>query len=85
MNPLTVMVPTVYHWGNGQNYENQNVENQKELRKPSKPSQRRKDDQNVEKRIFRTSKSELSQRRKEFITTTNIRTSKRTSTVIICL
>jgi hypothetical protein len=29
--------------GNGQNYENQNVENQKELRKPSKPSQRRKD------------------------------------------
>ena len=29
--------------GNGQNYENQNVENQKELRKPCKPSQRRKD------------------------------------------
>ena len=29
--------------GNGQNYENQNVENQKELRKPSKPSLRRKD------------------------------------------
>ena len=50
--------------GKGQNNENQNVENQKELRKPSKPSQRRKDDQNVEKRIFRTSKSELSQRRK---------------------
>jgi hypothetical protein len=29
--------------GNGQNYEYQNVENQKELRKPCKPSQRRKD------------------------------------------
>ena len=29
--------------GNGQNYENQNVENQKELRKPCKPSQRRKE------------------------------------------
>ena len=29
--------------GNGQNYENQNVENQKELRKPIKPSQRRKE------------------------------------------
>ncbi len=29
--------------GKGQNYENQNVENQKELRKPCKPSQRRKD------------------------------------------
>ena len=29
--------------GDGQNYENQNVENQKELRKPYKPSQRRKD------------------------------------------
>ena len=63
--------------GNSQNYENQNVENQKELRKPCKPSQRRKDDQNVEKRIFRTSKSKLSQRRKELITTTKITTSKR--------
>ena len=71
--------------GNGQNYENQNVENQKELRKPCKPSQRRKDDQNVEKRIFRTSKSKLSQRQKELITTTKITTSKRTSKVIICL
>ncbi len=30
-------------WGKGQNYENQNVENQKEHRKPCKPSQRRKD------------------------------------------
>jgi hypothetical protein len=30
-------------WGEGQNYENQNVENQKELRKPCKPSQRRKE------------------------------------------
>ena len=30
-------------WGNSQNYENQNVENQKELRKPIKPSQRRKE------------------------------------------
>ena len=70
--------------GNGQNYENQNVENQKELRKPCKPSQRQKNDQNVEKRIFRTSKSELSQRRKELITTTKITTSKRTSKVIIC-
>ncbi len=29
--------------GEGQNYENQNVENQKELRKPCKPSQRRKE------------------------------------------
>ena len=29
--------------GNSQNYENQNVENQKELRKPIKPSQRRKE------------------------------------------
>ena len=29
--------------GKGQNYENQNVKNQKELRKPCKPSQRRKD------------------------------------------
>jgi hypothetical protein len=29
--------------GKGQNYENQNVENQKEHRKPCKPSQRRKD------------------------------------------
>ena len=29
--------------GKGQNYENQNVENQKELRKPIKPSQRRKE------------------------------------------
>ena len=72
---------TLHLMGNGQNYENQNVENQKELRKPCKPSQRRKDDQNVEKRIFRTSKSELSQRRKELITTTNITTSKRTSKV----
>ena len=53
--------------GNGQNYENQNVENQKELRKPCKPSQRRKDllkrserqkanYQNVKKRIITTSK-----------------------------
>ena len=53
--------------GNGQNYEYQNVENQKELRKPCKPSQRRKDllkrserrkanYQNVEKRIITTSK-----------------------------
>ncbi len=72
------------NWGNGQNYKNQNVENQKELRKPCKPSQRRKDEQNVEKRIFRTSKSELSQRRKELITTTKITTSKRTSKVIMC-
>jgi hypothetical protein len=67
--------------GNGQNYENQNVENQKELRKACKPSQRRKDDQTVEKRIIRTSKSELSQRRKELITSTKITTSKRTSKV----
>jgi hypothetical protein len=29
--------------GEGQNYKNQNVENQKELRKPCKPSQRRKE------------------------------------------
>jgi hypothetical protein len=29
--------------GKGQNYENQNVENQKEHRKPCKPSQRQKD------------------------------------------
>ncbi len=29
--------------GEGQNYENQNVENQKELRKPCLPSQRRKE------------------------------------------
>ena len=29
--------------GKGQNYENQNVKNQKEHRKPCKPSQRRKD------------------------------------------
>jgi hypothetical protein len=29
--------------GEGQNYENQNVENQKELRKPCKPSQRQKE------------------------------------------
>ena len=53
--------------GNGQNYEYQNVENQKELRKPCKPSQRRKDllkrserqkanFQNVKKRIITTSK-----------------------------
>ena len=34
-------------------------------------------DQNVEKQIITTSKSELSQRRKELITTTKIRTSKR--------
>ena len=34
-------------------------------------------DQNVEKRIITTSKSKLSQRRKELITTTNITTSKR--------
>ncbi len=53
--------------GDSQNYENQNVENQKELRKPCKPSQRRKEllkrserrkaiFQNVEKRIITTSK-----------------------------
>ena len=72
---------TSFFTGNSQNYENQNVENQKELRKPCKPSQRRKDDQNVEKQIFRTLKSELSQRRKELITTTNITTTKRTSKV----
>ncbi len=53
--------------GKGQNYENQNVENQKELQKPCKPSQLRKDllkrserrkanFQNVEKRIITTSK-----------------------------
>ena len=29
--------------GKGQNYKNQNVKNQKEHQKPSKPSQRRKD------------------------------------------
>ena len=58
----------MYHnLGKGQNYENQNVENQKELRKPCKPSQRRKDllkrserrkanYQNVKKRIITTSK-----------------------------
>jgi hypothetical protein len=34
-------------------------------------------DQNVEKRIITTSKSKLSQRRKELITTTKITTSKR--------
>ena len=34
-------------------------------------------DQNVKKRIITTSKSELSQRRKELITTTKIRTLKR--------
>ncbi len=38
-------------------------------------------DQNVEKRIITTSKSKLSQRRKELITTTKITTSKRTSKV----
>ncbi len=42
--------------GEGQNYENQNVENQKELRKPCKPSQRWKEllnyeNHNVEKNI----------------------------------
>ncbi len=53
--------------GKGQNYKNQNVENQKELRKPCKPSQRQKDllkqserrkanYQNVEKRIITTLK-----------------------------
>ena len=29
--------------GEGQNYENQNVKNQKELQKPCKPSQRQKE------------------------------------------
>jgi hypothetical protein len=59
-----------HEMGEGQNYENQNVENQKELRKPCKPSQRRKE---LLKR---------SERRKELITTTKITTLKRTSKVI---
>ena len=48
--------------GNGQNYENQNVENQKELRKPCKPSQRRKD---LLKRSERR-KGKRSEHRKEY-------------------
>ena len=62
--------------GKGQNYENHNVENQKD-------SENSVDDQNiemvflvdqnVEKRIITTSKSKLS----ELITTTKITTSKR--------
>jgi hypothetical protein len=62
-----MLICWVKYLGNGQNYENQNVKNQKELRKPCKPSQRRKDllkrserrkanYQNVEKRIITTSK-----------------------------
>ena len=53
--------------GNGQNYENQNVENQKDLRNLRRRSEHRKDKlkrserrkanyQNVEKRIITTSK-----------------------------
>jgi hypothetical protein len=40
--PTTVTCLSYIHFqmGKGQNYENQNVENQKEHRKPCKPSQR---------------------------------------------
>ncbi len=48
--------------GKGQNYENQNVENQKEHRKPCKPSQRRKD---LSKRSERR-KGKRSEHRKEY-------------------
>ena len=48
--------------GKGQNYENQNVENQKEHRKPCKPSQRRKD---LLKRSERR-KGKRSEHRKEY-------------------
>ena len=42
-NPNFSISDCVIFMGEGQNYENQNVENQKELRKPCKPSQRRKE------------------------------------------
>jgi hypothetical protein len=48
--------------GKGQNYENQNVKNQKEHRKPCKPSQGRKD---LLKRSERR-KGKRSEHRKEY-------------------
>ncbi len=39
----TARISKEHYLGKGQNYENQNVENQKEHWKPCKPSQRRKD------------------------------------------
>ncbi len=49
----------ILKWGKGQNYENQNIENQKEHRKNSEPSEHRKcpsifhkSDQNVENRKY---------------------------------
>jgi hypothetical protein len=48
--------------GKGQNYENQNVKNQKEHQKPCKPSQRQKD---LLKRSKRR-KGKRSEHRKEY-------------------